>query len=90
MDLHSMYTMGLLEQKGQSRNTYYIAGPRYEEISRGDGEISRDSEEISRGDGEISRDSEEISKGDGEISRAFPEELIGKCKRLKNGNPRTR
>jgi len=83
MDLHSMCTMGLLEQKGQSRNTYYIAGPRYEEISRGDGEISRDSEEISRGDGEISRDSEEISKGDGEISRAFPEELIGKCKRLK-------
>ena len=62
MDLHSMCTMGLLEQKGQSRNTYYIAGPRYEEIS----------------------------KGDGEISRAFPEELIGKCKRLKNGNPRTR
>ena len=83
MDLHSMCTMGLLEQKGQSRNTYYIAGPRYEEISRGDGVISRDSEEISRGDGVISRDSEEISKGDGEISRAFPEELIGKCKRLK-------
>ena len=76
MDLHSMCAMGFLEQKGQSRNTYYIAGALYEKISRANGEMCRADEEISRANGEISRVEEEIS-------RAFPEELIERCKSLR-------
>ncbi len=36
MDLHDMCTKGLLEQKGQSRSTYYIAGVNFIENSRGE------------------------------------------------------
>ena len=39
-DLHDLCTKGLLEQKGQSRSTYYIAGKNFVN-SRADGENSR-------------------------------------------------
>ena len=39
-DLHDLCTKGLLEQKGQSRSTYYIAGENFVN-SRADGEMSR-------------------------------------------------
>lgn len=39
-DLHDLCTKGLLEQKGQSRSTYYIAGENFVN-SRADGENSR-------------------------------------------------
>jgi len=69
MDLHDMCTKGLLEQKGQSRSTYYIAGVDFIENSRGDEENSRGNEENSRGNEENSRGNEENSRGDEENSR---------------------
>jgi ATP-dependent DNA helicase RecG len=71
-DLHFMCTKGLLEQKGQSRSTYYIAGENfissrlYEENSRGDGENGNAIGEMCRADGEN-------SKGDGENGNAIGE-----------------
>ena len=95
-DLHSMCEMKLFEQKGQGRNTYYIAGSAYDEISTGDGEICTDDDEISIGDnkisisdGEISTGDDEISigdnkisTGDGETNREIPFDLIEKCNGL--------
>lgn len=46
-DLHYMCTKGLLEQKGQSRSTYYIAGKNFIS-SRLDGENSRANGEMCR------------------------------------------
>ncbi len=74
-DLHDLCTKGLLEQKGQSRSTYYIAGENFVN-SRADGEMSRAGGEMSRAGGEMSR-------ADGEMSRAIPEELLKKCRGLK-------
>ncbi len=71
-DLHYMCTKGLLEQKGQSRSTYYIAGENFissrldEENSRGDGENGNAIGEMCRADGEN-------SKGDGENGNAIGE-----------------
>ncbi len=82
-DLHDLCTKGLLEQKGQSRSTYYIAGEKFVNSraigtlnSRADGENSRADGENSRADGENSRANEENS-------RAIPENLLEKCKKLK-------
>ena len=94
-DLHYMCTMGLLEQKGQSRNTYYIAGNSFKEINgrgdgengRGDGENGRGDEENSRGDGENGRGNGENGRGDGENSRVIPEDLLERCKNLKKWEP---
>jgi ATP-dependent DNA helicase RecG len=88
-DLHDLCTKGLLEQKGQSRSTYYIAGENFVN-SRADGEMSRAGREMSRADGEMSRAGGEMSRAggemsraDGEMSRAIPEELLKKCRGLK-------
>ena len=67
-DLHYMCTKGLLEQKGQSRSTYYIAGENFVN---------------SRGDGENSRGEGENGNAIGENGIALPYELLGKCKNLK-------
>lgn len=65
-DLHYMCTKGLLEQKGQSRSTYYIAGESFVK-SRADGENSRG------GDIENSRANGENSKGEGKNGNAIGE-----------------
>ena len=90
-DLHDLCTRALLEQKGQSRSTYYIAGVNFIENSRGDEENSRGDEENSRGDEENSRGDEGNSRGgftnsrgnDEDNSRAIPKEVLEKCKELK-------
>ena len=95
-DLHDLCTKGLLEQKGQSRNTYYIAGEKFVN-SRANGENSnatgenhnaagennRDDRENNRANGENSRANGENSRANGENSRAIPENLLEKCKKLK-------
>lgn len=65
-DLHYMCTKGLLEQKGQSRSTYYIAGGSFVN-SRADGENSRG------GDIENSRANGENSKGEGKNGNTIGE-----------------
>ena len=90
-DLHDLCTRALLEQKGQSRSTYYIAGVNFIENSRGDEENSRGDEENSRGDEGNSRGDEGNSRGgftnsrgnDEDNSRAIPKEVLEKCKELK-------
>ena len=85
-DLHYMCTKGLLEQKGQSRSTYYIAGENFissrldEENSRGDGdngnaigEMCRADGEKSKGDGENGNAIGEMCRADGEICRGDEE-----------------
>lgn len=78
-DLHYMCTKGLLEQKGQTRSTYYIAGENFvnsssnEENSRGEGEKGNaigemcraDGIENGRGDGENGNAAREMCRGDG-------------------------
>ena len=95
-DLHDLCTKGLLEQKGQSRSTYYIAGEKFVN-SRANGENSnatgenhnaagennRDDRENNRANGENSRANGENSRANGENSRAIPENLLEKCKKLK-------
>lgn len=79
-DLHYMCTKGLLEQKGQSRSTYYIAGENFiissrldGENSRGDGENGNAIGEMCSADGEMCRANGENSKGDGENGNAAGE-----------------
>ena len=67
-DLHDLCVKGLLEQKGQSRSTYYIAGVQFIN-SQTNGENSRADEENSRANGENSRACGENSRGDGEMCR---------------------
>ena len=74
-DLHDLCTKGLLEQKGQSRNTYYIAGEKFVN-SRANGENHNAA-------GENNRDDRENNRANGENSRAIPENLLEKCKKLK-------
>lgn len=69
-DLHYMCTKGLLEQKGQSRSTYYIAGENFINNSRLDGENSRANRENSNAAGEMCRANEEMCRADGEMCRA--------------------
>lgn len=72
-DLHYMCTKGLLEQKGQSRSTYYIAGENFissrldGENSKGDGENGNAIGEMCRGGGI------EMCRGDGENGNAIGE-----------------
>ena len=82
-DLHDLCTKGLLEQKGQSRSTYYIAGGSFVNSRANDALNSRASGENSRAGGENSRANQENSRADRENSRAIPETLIEKCKKLK-------
>ena len=90
-DLHDLCTRALLEQKGQSRSTYYIAGVNFIENSRGDEGNSRGGFTNSRGDEENSRGDEGNSRGgftnsrgnDEDNSRAIPKEVLEKCKELK-------
>ncbi len=72
-DLHYMCTKGLLEQKGQSRSTYYIAGENFTISSRLDGEKSRGDGENGNAIGEMCRADGENSKGDGENGNASGE-----------------
>ncbi len=49
LDLHYLCTKGLLEQKGQSRSTYYIAGEKFINSRDTESLNSRVDEENSRG-----------------------------------------
>ena len=69
-DLHDLCTKGLLEQKGQSRSTYYIAGGSFVNSRANDALNSRASGENSRAGGENSRANQENSRADRENSRA--------------------
>ena len=92
MDLHDMCTKGLLEQKGQSRSTYYIAGVNFIENSRGDDLNSRGDDENSRGEALNSRAYDSLnSRGEALNSRANGslnsrgEGLNGRAKQLPKG-----
>ena len=74
-DLHDLCTKGLLEQKGQSRSTYYITGEKFVN--------NRAYEENHHASGENNRASGENNRANGENNRALPEELLEKCKNLK-------
>ena len=82
-DLHYMCTKGLLEQKGQSRSTYYIEGKNFvnsranEENSRGKGENGNAIGEMCRADGENSKGDGENGNADGEMCRADGETCRG-------------
>ena len=82
-DLHFMCTKGLLEQKGQSRSTYYIAGENFVnsrgdgENSRGDGENSNAIGENGNAVGEMCRANEEMCRGNGEMCRGSGEMCRG-------------
>ena len=95
-DLHDLCTKGLLEQKGQSRSTYYITGEKFVnsrtnvensnatgENHNAAGENNRGNRENNRANGENSRANGENSRANGENSRAIPENLLEKCKKLK-------
>ncbi|MBP5346268.1 MAG: putative DNA binding domain-containing protein [Bacteroidales bacterium] len=85
-DLHDMCTKGLLEQKGQGKSTYYIAGTNFingnavEENGRAIGENGNAVEENGRAIGENSNAVEENG-------RAMPEELLERCRSLKKWEP---
>ena len=67
-DLHDLSSKELIEQKGQSRSTYYIAGEKLVNcIANG---------ENNRADGEN-------NIADGENNRDLPKELLEKCRSLK-------
>ena len=75
-DLHNLCTKGLLDQRGQTRSTYYIAGEKFvnrrtsEENSRGDGENGNAIGEMCRADGEMCRANGEMCRANGEMCRA--------------------
>ena len=81
-DLHDLCAKGLLEQKGQSRNTYYIAGEKFVN-SRANGENNNATGENHNAAGENNRGDKENNRGDKENNRALPEELLEKCRSLK-------
>ena len=85
-DLHDLCTRGLLEQKGQSRSTYYIAGEKFVNSSAL-GEKSRADGENSNAIGENSRANRENSNAIGENNNALPADLLEKCKNLKKWEP---
>ena len=74
-DLHDLCTKGLLEQKGQSRSTYYITGEKFVN--------SRTNGENSNATGDNHNAAGENNRGDRENNRALPEELLEKCRSLK-------
>ena len=92
-DLHDLCTKGLLEQKGQSKSTYYIAGEKFVN-SRADGENSRAIGENSRVGGEnnnaIGENNNVIGENNNVIeenNNALPADLLEKCKNLKKWEP---
>ena len=74
-DLHNLCTKGLLKQKGQSKNTYYIAGERFVN-NRANGENSN---AIQENNNAIQENSNAIR----ENSNALPADLLERCKNLK-------
>ena len=95
-DLHDMCTKRLLEQKGQSKSTYYIAGTNFVsgnavgensnavgENSNAIGENGNAIGENSNATGENSNATGEMSRATEEMSRAIPEELLERCGSLK-------
>lgn len=72
-DLHDLCSQGLIEQKGQSRSTYYIAGEKFVNSRGIDTLNSRDCSLNSRDSSLNSRDARENSIGNGENSNAIRE-----------------
>ena len=72
LDLHDLCTKGLLEQKGQSRSTYYIAGEKFVN---------------SNAIGENNNAIGENNNADRENNNALPADLLEKCKNLKKWEP---
>ena len=83
-DLHNLCTKGLLEQKGQTRSTYYIAG---EKFVNSRGTDTHNSRERYRGGGENNNAIGENNNADRENNNALPADLLGKCKNLKKWEP---
>lgn len=81
-DLHFMCTKGLLEQKGQSRSTYYIAGENLVN-NRGNGENSRGDGENGNAAKENGNAIGENGNAAGENGIALPDELLERCRNLK-------
>ena len=92
-DLHDLCTKGLLEQKGQSKNTYYIAGEKFDN-SRIIGENSNAIQEngnaiqengnANQENGNANQENSNAIKG---ICNALPAVLLEKCKNLKKWEP---
>ena len=89
-DLHDMCKKGLLEQKGQSRSSYYIAGEQFVNgrvdhslNSIAAGENSNAVEGNSNAIGENSNATRENSNAARENSNALPADLLERCKNLK-------
>ena len=88
-DLHNLCTKGLLKQKGQSKNTYYIAGERFVN-NRANGEnsnaIQENSNAIQENNNAIQENSNAIQENSNAIqenSNALPADLLERCKNLK-------
>ena len=75
-DLHYMCTKGLLEQKGQSRSTYYIEGKNFVN-SRANGGNGNAIGENGRGDGENGNAAREMCRANEEMCRANGEMCRG-------------
>ncbi len=78
-DLHDLCTKGLLEQKGQSRSTYYIAGEKFINGRTG-GENNNAGRENNNAD-------RENNNAGGENNNGLPTDLLEKCKNLKRWEP---
>ena len=85
-DLHDLCTKGLLEQKGQSKNTYYIAGEKFDN-SRIIGENSNAIKENGNAIQENGNANQENSNAIKGICNALPAVLLEKCKNLKKWEP---
>ena len=85
-DLHDLCTKGLLEQKGQSKNTYYIAGEKFDN-SRIIGENSNAIQENGNAIQENGNANQENSNAIKGICNALPAVLLEKCKNLKKWEP---
>ena len=68
-DLHNLCTKGLLDQRGQTRSTYYIAGEKFVN-RRTDKENSGGGGENGSANGEMCRAIGEMCRADGEMCRA--------------------
>ena len=86
LDLHDLCTKGLLEQKGQSRSTYYIAGEKFVN-SNAIGENNNAIGENNNADRENNNAIGENNNADRENNNALPADLLEKCKNLKKWEP---
>lgn len=85
-DLHDLCTKGLLEQKGQSRSTYYIAGEKFINGRTG-GENNKADRENNNAGGENNNADRENNNAGGENNNGLPTDLLEKCKNLKRWEP---